>query len=565
MTVQDLPPQFNRLLNQLIDGHLSDAEFEELEQCLSDYPEARQIFFDYLDINSGVQKNNVDRLKELDQIVTANPPQNQLATGQADLKQRGNQSPLFGYFTVAVASVALMVSAHWFLTGYLIGVKPPESQPKIIKVEVPIEVPVAITNLPYVATLSRATDCKWGGENPPQFSGQRLLSKELFLEQGVAEFRFDSGVRLVLEGPTKINIESVNSATITSGSVVLHGYESSPEFELITPRASFFDIGTEYGAKVEEDGSTELHVFQGAVRIQPEMELVEISAPLIVGEGKARKIDQKVNQEIELNSENFKREVPGKPKELRIVREELIAYDSFHPQTISDPKEFSEWRRSGFGWKNPWRDRINSLKPASGRSVPDETLLPDLLSPNQLGCVELEGGNVVWRTLDKPLRLDTDAIYYVSFFIQKSVNQLSSVHQYGNLSLMSEAEPESGKRILFGINSASNPTLRLQGQVEEIAPALQHDQPYFFVGKIVASEKSPDQVFMRAFAQGEEIPGQEPLIWTCRSAPFDESTSYDLIRIHAGKSSKYRFDELRIGSSWESVVDFHDPDDMQEE
>lgn len=562
MKVQDLPPQFNRLLNQLIDSQLSDTEFEELEQCLSQSPQARQIYFDYLDINSGIRNDNVDRLKELDQIVTADPTQNDSVLQQAKVKRTGNQSPLFSYLTVAAASVALMISAHWLLTGHLIGIKPPNSAPQYIQVEVPVEVPAI--DLPYVATLSRATDCKWGGDNPPRFSGQRLLSKELFLEQGVAEFRFDSGVRLVLEGPTKINIESANSAMIASGSVVLHGYESSPEFELITPQASFFDIGTEYGMKVEEDGSTELHVFQGAVRIQPEMELVEVSAPFIVGEGKARKIDEQVNEEIELKSDDFKHEVPGKPKELKAVREELIAYDSFHPQTISDPKEFSEWRESGFGWKTSWRNRINSLKPASGNSVPNETLLPDLLSPNQLGCVELEGGSVAWRTLEKPVRLDTDSIYYISFFIQKSVKQQSSVHQYGNLTLMSEAHPENGKRILFGINSTSYPTLHLKDQMQEVAPALQDDHPYFFVGKIVASENSPDQVFLRAFSEEETVPDQEPLVWTCRSTPFEDSTHYDLLRIHAGKSSKYRFDELRIGSSWESVVDFHDPDDMDE-
>jgi len=43
----------------------------------------------------------------------------------------------------------------------------------------------------------------------------------------------------VLEGPTRINIDSANSATVDSGSVVLHGYEAAPEFELITPQAKF--------------------------------------------------------------------------------------------------------------------------------------------------------------------------------------------------------------------------------------------------------------------------------------------------------------------------------------
>ncbi|MCA9395617.1 MAG: hypothetical protein KC649_00485 [Candidatus Omnitrophica bacterium] len=426
-------------MNQLIDRQLSDTEFEELEQFLSEYPQARQVYFDYLDINSGICENNVERLQELDRIVTTDPALNFPTSQQTAESQKGNRSPLFGYFSVAAASVVLMISAHWFLTGNVIGVKPPEPVPRVAEEQVP-EI-----NIPYVATLSRSFDCKWGEQNPPRFSGQRLLSRELFLEQGVAEFRFDSGVRLILEGPTRITIDSANCATVASGSVVLHGYESSPEFELITPQARFFDIGTEYGTKIKEDGSTELHVFQGAVRVQPEIELVEVSAPLIVEEGKARHIDQKVNEEITLNSKDFKREVPGKPKNLNVVREELIAYDSFHPLEISDPEEFSEWRQAGIGWANPWRNRVNKTEPAPGKSFPRETLLPGLLSPNQLGCVQLEKGNIAWRTLEKPIRLDTDAIYYISFFIQKSVSLKSSIHQYGNLALINEDEIKKKK------------------------------------------------------------------------------------------------------------------------
>jgi len=84
------------------------------------------------------------------------------------------------------------------------------------------------------------------------------------------------------------------------------------------------------------------------------------------------------------------------------------------------------------------------------------------------------------------------------------------------------------------------------------------------VGKIVASKDSPDQVFLRAFSGEETIPDQEPLVWTCTSDPFRDSTTFECIRLYAGKSSKYLFDELRIGTSWESVVNFQDPDDMPE-
>lgn len=550
MTVHELPPNFDRLLNQLIDGQLSKPEFEELEQYLSSTPEAMQTYFDYLDINTGVQKHYVERLKELDQIFTTELPQTQPDSKKSDFKRNRKLFSMLSYLAVATASIALMLFAEKSITGHFIW------EPVTSKV---IRVPEPIKELPYVATLTRSNDCKWGNENQPLFSGQRLLTKDLFLESGTAEFRFDSGIRLVLKGPTKIHIDSANSAKVDSGEVVLHGYESAPEFALTTPQATFYDIGTEYGTKVDENGDTELHVFQGSVRV----ESPDKSEDLIINKGKARDISENKNIPLELTK--FQREVPGKPKDAKKVNlDELIAYDSFHPPKIIVPEELSEWQRGGIGWETHWRNHKNWSGLAVGNSLPRKSLVAKKLAPNQLGCVEIERGKIGWRTLKKPIRLDIDAIYYISFFIQKKKWSPAIDRQYGNISLWSldnsNEDQKNAKKILFGISSNRFPSLRIQTQTVEKAPPLEVDEPYFFVGKIVASEKSPDQVFLRVFSAKEKIPGQEPHIWTCTTDPFYDSTSFDHVRIFAGRNSKYLFDELHIGTTWESVVNFNDPD-----
>ncbi|QDV19908.1 FecR protein [Gimesia panareensis] len=563
MSVQDIPPRFDELLNQFLDDKLSADEFAEFEKNLLENPQARKLYFDLLDINSGIDSNNHSRLQKLDQVILQGI---NASAAPRDIQQSPTGRSSFStvaYLLVAAASVCIILLAEWLMTDHFFWNQPVRVAQKEKQEEaVPLEM-----NQPYVATLSRSFDCKWGNENPPRFSGQRLLSKNLTLLQGIAEFRFDSGVRLVLEGPTTINIDSATCATVASGSVVLHGYESSPEFELITPQARFYDIGTEYGAKVDEQGGTELHVFQGAVRVQPEMELAEISAPLVINEGNARLIEPESNKEIHLDPDRFKREVPGQPKALTAVRKELLAYDSFHPPQIADPPRFSDWRNSGFGWTTHWRNGVNKPDNAPGKSLPERSLQPDLKSKDQSGCIELERGNTAWRSLEKPIRLDTDAIYYVSFFIQQAAEPTASGYHYGNISLQSEeVDKLSGKRnkLLFGINSQNYPTLSLKGQTLEKAPPLLPETTYFYVAKIVASENAPDQIFLRAFYENETIPDQEPLIWTCISTPFDDSNTYPHVRIHAGKSGKYRFDELRIGSSWESVVNLQDPAELPE-
>ncbi|MEQ9066777.1 MAG: hypothetical protein RLO18_08640, partial [Gimesia chilikensis] len=92
-------------------------------------------------------------------------------------------------------------------------------------------------------------------------------------------------------------------------------------------------------------------------------------------------------------------------------------------------------------------------------------------------------------------------------------------------------------------------------QIIERAPPLQSGETYLFVAKIVASEKALDQVFMRAFAEAETIPDQEPAVWTCVTTPFESSHEFDVARFHVGKNSTYLFDELRIGSTWSTVID----------
>lgn len=552
MTVHELPPNFDRLLNQLIDGQISKSEFEELEQYLSSTPEAMQTYFDYLDIQTGVQKRYVERLKELDQIFTDEVPQTEPVSKAPVFGRNTKLFSMLSYLAVATASVTLMLFAEKSITGRF----PWELAPSV---PIPYQGDPAPRDLPYVATLTRSNDCVWGGDTEPLFSGQRLLTKDLYLETGTAEFRFDSGIRLVLKGPTKIHINSANSAIVDSGEVVLHGYESAPEFALTTPQATFFDIGTEYGTKVEDNGDTELHVFQGSVRVEPSNK----SEDLIVNQGNARDITK--NKDIPLELTKFQREVPGKPKDAKKVNlDELIAYDSFHPPKIITPEEFSEWQRGGIGWDGPWRNQKHWPKLAIGNSHPRKSLVPKKLAPNQLGSVEIERGKIAWRTLKKPIRLDVDAIYYISFYMQKLKSSPALDHQYGNISFRSlgrsNENQKNAKKILFGMSSNRYPSLQIKNQTVEKSPALSVEEPYFFVGKIVASEKSPDQVFLRVFSKTEKIPEQESHIWTCISDPFYDSTSFDLVRIFAGRNSKYLFDELHIGTTWESVVNFNDPD-----
>ncbi|WP_298867121.1 hypothetical protein [uncultured Gimesia sp.] len=565
MSTLDPSANFSRLLSLLSDGELSQSEFEEVEQYLLDNPEARQTYFDYVDINTGINNRTAEKLKEREQIFISTVPQS-----VSDPSSVLNPISPIRYLVVAAAIVSLILGAEWFMAGHFFWEKPP-----LARVE-PL-----IRDLPdtYVATLSRSANCIWGNDKRPLFSGQRLLSKDLFLKEGIAEFRFDSGIRLVLEGPTEIKIESANSARLISGSVVLHGHESAPEFELVTSQAKFFDVGTLYGIKAAENSGTEIHVFEGSVRIQPLEESSQDEDQIqIVNQGVAQYIDKNINNAIALNPDKFKREVPKSPKDPKVFQEELIASDSFLPMKETNNKSASKWQHGGTGWIGPWRNWRLGLQNQTGKGTlkyiklarvinhPQKALQPKLITPSHTGCIEMKNGDVAWRTLKKPIRLNTDAIYYISFFVEKATPppNLPSHDQYGNISFRTLDDINNKKRnarkIQFGIGTNNLPILFTQFQTLKITPPILYDEPYFFIGKIVASQNSPDQMFLRVFSQAEIIPNEEPLTWSRTSAPFHDSTVYEHVRIHVGTKSKFFLDELRIGTSWESVTNSKGPD-----
>ena len=568
MPHNDPSNKFDQKLSQLFDGQLSQTEFEELEQSLLENPEARQTYFNYVDINTGINQHTVERLKVLDSIVTLDAPQSNPVSKKPVSKRNQKYSSLFSYCAVAAASVALILFVETFMMKRFFWEQSLPEKATSTGNEFPDT---------YVATLVRSTDCQWGNDNRPLFSGQRLLSKDLILIEGIAEFRFDSGIRLVLEGPTRLKIKSANSAEMISGSVVLHGYESAPEFELITSQAKFFDVGTEYGIKVTENQGTELHVFEGAVRIQPNHNSSgENSKVQIVNQGIAQHLKNQTSKKIALEPEKFQRNVPKKDIQQKDSREALIAYDGFQIHRKSDQNRFMSWQHTGTGWRGPWRnwrlglqnkeqDETHVLKLSPAINFPKKTLLSDLQSSNQTGCVQFKKSNQSWRTLKKPLRLDTDAVYFFSLFFEKSTpnSKKTTLNQYGNISFRTLDDPNNQKintnNILFGISSDNNTTLHTPFETVRKAPPISYDKPYLFIGKIVASKNSPDQVFLRVFSQSEKIPKEEPLIWTCISAPYDDATVYDQVRFQVGKYSSFFFDELRIGTTWESVTNFQPP------
>jgi hypothetical protein len=83
------------------------------------------------------------------------------------------------------------------------------------------------------------------------------------------EITYDTGAKVILQGPVTYEVESKNGGFMAVGK--LTGKVENPEakgFAVRTPTATVTDLGTEFGVEVSREGHTISHVFRGSVMMK---------------------------------------------------------------------------------------------------------------------------------------------------------------------------------------------------------------------------------------------------------------------------------------------------------
>ena len=80
------------------------------------------------------------------------------------------------------------------------------------------------------------------------------------------EITYDTGAKVILQGPIAYQVESRNGGFLTVGKLTGKvANETAKGFSVRTPTAVVTDLGTEFGVTVSGDGLTQVHVLRGAV------------------------------------------------------------------------------------------------------------------------------------------------------------------------------------------------------------------------------------------------------------------------------------------------------------
>ena len=120
-----------------------------------------------------------------------------------------------------------------------------------------------------VAVLTGVYNARWSG--PVQKLGlgtPLMIGQEFRLDGGLAEITFKLGARVIVAAPAHLRLTSIDGVQVLDGNVTVRAdTETARGFIVNSAVARVVDLGTEFGAAIEQDRQTDLHVFQGMVEV----------------------------------------------------------------------------------------------------------------------------------------------------------------------------------------------------------------------------------------------------------------------------------------------------------
>lgn len=178
---------------------------------------------------------------------------------------------------------------------------------------------------PVIAEIANSFDAELVFEDQPVVAGAELSAGLLTLESGVAEVEFSSGVKLVIEAPSHLQLLTTDRAKLLSGRLVAHVPQQALGFTLHSAAAAFVDLGTEFGVEIDQIGAASIHVLDGEVALVSEKKSASPSRTLRYGA--ANKVSSEgAIADIPFDGARFVRRVPRSAYELAVMKSQPLAY-----------------------------------------------------------------------------------------------------------------------------------------------------------------------------------------------------------------------------------------------
>jgi hypothetical protein len=255
---EDKFQDLRELIEKALDGSISPEELARLDDYIVHKPEQRRYYCEYLHMTIGLMRlcnyvpltgvEEYDKLyfesllnalileeKEAPAVITKEPI-DMMKEERKTSTQKVNKFSLF----MAAACLAVLLFVLLFACFY--------------QMLIPHE----------IATISTSLHAKFTNNQSIE-SGARLTNRKepLLLQTGLIEIVFDGGAKVLLEAPATFQLKSAKRMVLHAGQLFASVPNSAQGFIVDTPNSSIIDMGTEFGVRVEQDGTSDLHMFKG--------------------------------------------------------------------------------------------------------------------------------------------------------------------------------------------------------------------------------------------------------------------------------------------------------------
>jgi hypothetical protein len=305
-------------LRDLIDvacrGAIDEKQQVALDVILAESEPARQLYADYFQLHTELywligRSRDSGALSQEDGHLQHPPCEAELASShrsesESPVSIPANPSPfpisapLSSLPTTLFASgwpVAYLVATVIFGIGLLVGALIHVSHsPQVADQLHPRSSPLDTRPSPgmnFVGRITAMVDCQWADKSEAAINGAHVpLGRKYALSSGFMEITYDSGAKVLLQGPVTYEVESSAGGYLSVGKLTakleqkseVRGQRSESanqkseirnhQFAVRTPTATVADLGTEFGVEVQASGATATHVYRGIVEVRPATE-----------------------------------------------------------------------------------------------------------------------------------------------------------------------------------------------------------------------------------------------------------------------------------------------------
>lgn len=232
------PEELHTLIDALLDGDITEADFLRLDAELHVDPAARRAYYERQKLH----------------LLLTNEAQRDAGRKTTPPVSVAARRPVFSSNLLALAAALVAL----FSVTALVWQSVHESD-------------VAQTEEAHAAgyaVLAGQSDPVWAYKTPIT-EGDLIPAGPLHLQSGIARLELFSGVSVVLEGDAEFEILSDMEMKVSRGKIRARVPEAATGFRIHTPDGDVVDLGTEFALDLS-DARSEVHVLDGEIEWHPE-------------------------------------------------------------------------------------------------------------------------------------------------------------------------------------------------------------------------------------------------------------------------------------------------------